>query len=184
MAVYRAWWKHLIHCLAWHFPKKLSISFERKKTTCRQSLSLQKVRAREEVPRHKLFLFFLLLLYCWLITLLSVTRVWLDLASSFYFLFSDSSRGRSLGRGEGEVAEDRRGQPRQPRPRCQPLGSEASPDPGPGQVTQLLRPRPEWGQRGLELEEHRAQHSGVATLTRERKQVLHIVFIYIWSHVY
>ena len=105
------------------------------------------------------------------------------MASSFYFLFSDSSRGPSLGRGEGEVAEDRRGQARQPRPRGQPLGSEASPDSGPGQVTQLLRPRPEWGQRGLELEEHRAQHSGVAALTRERKQVLQSVHLHMKSRL-
>ena len=70
-----------------------------------------------------------------------------------------------MGRGEGEVAQDGRGQPGQPRPRCQPLGSEAPPDPRPGQVTQLLRSRPEGGQRGLELEEHRAEHPGVAALT-------------------
>lgn len=55
---------------------------------------------------------------------------WFTRLASFYFLFSDG-RGPA-GRGEGEVAQQRRGEAGQARPRAQPLGAEAAPDPGPG----------------------------------------------------
>ena len=85
---------------------------------------------------------------------------------SFYFLFSDSDLGP--GAGEGEVSHQGRGEAGQPRPLCQPLGTEAAPDPGPGQEAQLLRSRPEWRQHRLELEKHRAQHPGVSALTGDK----------------
>ena len=46
----------------------------------------------------------------------------------------------------------------------EPLWSDGSPDPGPGEVAEVLGPGPEGGEGVLQLQEHGPQHAGVPAL--------------------